>query len=223
MADIKPTIWVHCYKVIDIINKLLATKRGIKEFYKREHDKTKEAWIAALYLIYLMSKDGTDWYIRKNDIQNSIDDIYGRSFHIENGIPKSYKNLKLQIFRLTKYNKSSLLTAIKKKLKADLTNTTLVCLIMRPEFIDWRKINKELAGIKPKLESIGIIGDIGEKIYISGQIYPKISNTIIHLNNLPKQKLPNILEARQVLVPNKAGISKEGEVWLSTKIDVYKL
>jgi hypothetical protein len=222
MADIRPIVWIHSYKTIELLRKFLESASE-EESIKKDYDKTKEAWIAAMYLIYKMYKDGTDWYIRKNDIENSIDDIYARSFHIENKVPMSYKKLNLQITRLTEYDKNSLMDLIKRKIKGDLRGTNLVIYIMRDEYLDWKEINKELHKLKPQLEAVGIVGRINNHNYIVGEVYPNVDNVPIDTMNLKSQKMSSILEARQVLSSERTGLDKEkGKVWLSVKLDVTK-
>lgn len=188
------------------------TVEGIK--YKREFGKTREAWIAAVFLLGKIRKEKKIWYLRGNEIENSSDDIYARSIWKENGVVHSGPVLPIQIVRKTKHNKESAVSLIKKKLKGDLKGVSLVCYVMTTEIIDWENISIELAKLKPKTEGIALIGNMGGGKFIVGTVHPNVQTVEVDLGST-RINAPDIIEATEVNKPEKTGITKQGTALLT--------
>jgi hypothetical protein len=44
----------------------------------RKFDKTREAWVSAVFLLAKTDEEKRFWYLRGNEIQNSVNDIFAR-------------------------------------------------------------------------------------------------------------------------------------------------
>lgn len=221
MSDFKKEYWVLPTMAIKLVDDLFLygseTQESISN--KRELEKTREGWIAAIYLLRKILVEGRLWYLRKNDIQNSICDIYARPVDLSRGLPFSEEVLPIQVFRRTKYSPGNIIQSITNKLKGDLANTSLVCYDIREEKVDWFKINKSLKEINPNVKEISIIGNLSERKFIIGEVFPRVFISTVMLD-LISINGPKMIEAERVVNPLKAGVKKIGEAILTTEFEI---
>lgn len=196
------------------------TEETIKN--KRKFSKTREAWIASIFLLRKILTEGRLWYLRQNYIEDSVDDIYARSLEQINGVVYSDKILPIQVFRRTEYSEETLLDSIKKKLKDDLQNTSLVLYVIRDEVILWDTLMDEVKKINPKVIDITIIGNIGGRKFIVGQVFPSKFISFVNLD-LYKISGNKMIEAEEVIKPEETGITKLGKALLTPTFDVLSL
>lgn len=160
--------------------------------------------------------------MRKNDIQNSIDDIYARPIDLSRGLPFSEEVLPIQVFRRVQESPGDIIRSITDKLHDDLRNTSLVCYEMRTEKGTSFKINKVLRKLNPRVKDITIIGNIGERKLIVCEVYPRVFISTVMLD-LYDIKGPKMIEAIRVINPMKAGVRRVGKALLTPSFEIKKI
>ena len=213
--------WILPTMVIRLIDNLVLkggeTQESIKD--KRVFGKTREAWIAAVFLLSKIVTEKRLWYLRGNEIENSAEDIYARCIWKEGKVIHSGTVLPIQIARKTDYGKDDIVGFIKKKLTADLSGVSLVCYVMTNEIIYWRKIHNEVIKLKPKTRDITLLGNIGERKFIIGRVHPSVQTLTIDLNSV-HINAPEIIEATEVIRPESTGIKKQGVALLTPVLKI---
>lgn len=216
--------WVLPTVAIKLVRDLLDTKTAsLKDLkMKRNYSKTRETWPAAIFILRKILIDGDLWYLRKNDLENSSDDIYARKFEFKGGTILGSPVLPIQVMRIMELSPNKLIDAIRTKFIDDLKGVSLVCHFLRDEVIYWKEINEEISKLKPKLNDITLIGNVGGNKFIVGQVYPNNIITIVNLD-LIRINAPAILEAEEVFRAEDTGLTKLGEALLTTEVDVVPI
>lgn len=208
------------FQIIDgLVKRGGETIESIK--FERVFDKTREGWIASVFLLRKMLIEGRLWYVRKNDIQASEADIYARPIEFIKGKPYSDNVLPIQVFRIVQQS-PILINAIKKKLADDLKGVSLVGYIMRDERIDWNILATEFVQLKPNVKDITLIGSVSERKFIVGQVFPEVVISMVNLD-LFTINGPPMIEPTQVFKTEEAGVTKIGEAILTPTFDVKRI
>jgi hypothetical protein len=190
---------------------------------KRFYTKTREAWIASVFLLRKILIEGRLWYLRKNVIEDSVDDIYARPFENVNGVWYSEYELPIQVFRRTDQSKGNIYDSIIDKLhNHDLHNVSLVLYVMKDEVVDWNGLFDKMDKLKPRVRDVSIIGNIGERKFVVGEIFPYKSISAVNLD-LYELVGPKIVQAIQVNKAEDSGVSKIGQALLTTSFDIIDL
>ncbi|MDP3948250.1 MAG: hypothetical protein Q8P87_00900 [bacterium] len=216
--------WILPTVAIKLVHDLLKSKTvGLEDFRKkRNYTKTREAWPAAIFILRKILIDGDLWYLRKNDIENSSDDIYVRKFEFKGNTVLGSPVLPIQVMRIMTLSPKGVVEAIKTKFADDLKGVSLVCHFLRDEVIYWKEINEEIPKLKPKLNDITLIGNIGGSKFIVGQVYPNNVITIVNID-LIRIIAPPMIEAEEVFKAEDTGLTKLGEALLTTELDMVAI
>jgi hypothetical protein len=213
-----PTLAIKLVR--DILDKKAASDDEFRK--KRAYTKTRESWAAAIFILRKILIDGDLWYLRKNDIQNSSDDIFARKFEFKDKAVYGNPILPIQIMRITEYSPEEVVNAIKTKFTDDLNGVSLVCHFLRDETILWNEISEEISKLKPKLNDITLIGNIGGNKFIVGQVFPIKVITVVNLD-LIMINAPAMIEAEEVHKQEDTGITRLGEALLTTEMEIVPI
>lgn len=224
MKNTKKELWVLPTIALKLVRNLIATKTETTESFKtkREYIKTREAFPAAIYTLRKILISGDLWYLRKNDIENSSDDIYSIRFDFSGKTICGGPIIPIQVMRITKNSPSKIVDSIKIKFTDDLKGVSLVCHFLRDETIRWQEIFKEIKKIKPNLIDITLIGNIGGSKFIVGQIYPTLQITTVNVDII-KINAPEMIETMEVFKPQDTYISHQGKAFLDTQFNISPL
>jgi hypothetical protein len=212
--------WVLPTTVFKLIKGLSKHQTDEEIKKKREFDKLRESFIAAVFLLRKTLVETKPWYLRKNDIENSVDDIYARPFIIEENKVYSEEVLPIQTFQITEQS-PSLLEAIESKLKDDLRNTSLVGYITRDDNIDWKSIHEHICKIKPNLIDIHIVASVFPSTYSVFQIYPNLNFVDISILQCILNAKP-MIRATQVFKEKDSGVDYIGKFKLTPSMDIVE-
>jgi hypothetical protein len=201
-----------------LVNEAKETEETIRK--NRQYGKVRESWISAVFLLRKMQVEGNVWYLRKNDLENSVDDIYAQPFVIKNGRVYSSGAIPIQAFQITE-NSPSLKKAISNKLTNDLRGVSLVGYIMRDDKINWMGLHRWLKKIKPDLRDIHIIANIYSGVFTIVQVYPKLNFIDIGIN-LCILNAKSIVEPTRVYKEVDSGVTYLGKAKLTSNMDVIK-
>lgn len=199
--------------VHDIFN--TQTETSISFTSKRYYSKTREAYPAAIFVLRKILIDGDLWYLRKNDVENSVDDIFARRFEFKEEVIFADQPLSIQVTRIIK-DKSSIVERIKKKAEgSDLRGVSLVCHMIRDEIIVWDELTKQVQKLKLKAKDITVIGNVGESKFIVAQVFPVKIISFVNVD-LIRINAPEMIEAEQVMNSKESGITHLGRRGLLT-------
>ena len=162
------------------------------------------------------------WYLRKNDIENSSDDIFARKFEHKDKAVYGSPVLPIQVMRITEYSPKKVVNAIKTKFTDDLKGVSLVCHFLRDETILWNEISEEIKKLQPKLNDITLIGNIGGNKFIVGEVFPIKRITVVNID-LIRINAPAMIEAEEVFKQENTGLTRLGEALLTTEMDVLPI
>ena len=210
-----PTLAIKLVR--DMLNKKAASDDDFKK--KRTNIKTRESWAAAIFILRKILIDGDLWYLRKNDVENSSDDIFARKFDFKDKAVYGSPIMPIQVMRITEYSPKKVVDAIKTKFTDDLKGVSLVCHFLRDEAILWNEISEEIINLEPNLNDITLIGNIGGNKFIVGQVFPIKIITVVNLD-LIKINAPAMIEAEEVHKQEDTGLTRLGEALLTTSMDV---
>lgn len=224
MKNTKKELWVLPTVALKLPRNLIATKTETTEGFmtKREYIKTREAFPAAIYALRKILISGDLWYLRKNDIENSSDDIYSIRFDFSDKTIVGGPAIPIQVMRITKNSPIKIVDAIKTKFTDDLNGVSLVCHFLRDEIIKWQEIYQEIKDLKPNLVDITLIGNTGGNKFIVGQVYPSLQITIVNIDII-KINAPQMIETMEVFKPQDTYISHQGKALLDTQFNISPL
>lgn len=220
MPNLKPQRWISPITPGNIINAMVDVERLTEEDIKRDPRlvKTREGWIASMYLLFRTLIDDKPWYLRKNETEDSVDDIYGACFYKKDGATYSDGELPIQTFVVNEYS-GSLIDSIKKKFKHDLRGVVLVCYVMRDESIMWQELMDELSKVRVPASEIVVIGNLGVGTFQVTRISPNFIYKKVHPSNFV-WNYPKAVEGQRVLHPEETGTSYIGKTLITPNISV---
>lgn len=200
MRTNRSDILVHPVVVVKLIDHTTQQVEPSKVIRDRTYAITREAWIAAVFLLGLKKITQKTWWLRVNPEENSAEDIYATSYKPINISGSIQYILSIQVFRHTDHDKGSVIEGIKKKLKkTDLSNCILVCYLMKWEFVKWNELHEEIKKSKPSASEIWIIGNVGNRKMTIFQVYPCLNHAEVDLDvvSIPKNE-PKFIKPYQV-------------------------
>lgn len=214
--------WALASQAIKLVDGLVSEGGEDEESIKtkREYSKTREAWIAAIYLIKRMNLENRPWYIRGNDTENSVDDIYALPLDISGPVPMSSGQISIQVVRETNHSPGDVLDTLKKKFEYDLSGVSLVCYVMKDESINWSEVCKSVRALNPKVNDVTIIGNLGGGRWVANQVYPDFLPGMVDLNESLTIPGPKMVRAQQVRNQEDAGMSNIGEALLTPQFKI---
>jgi len=193
---------VHPCTAIKLLERSVKDVGLNKIIRDRFYEKTREAWIASVFLLALRKIEGHPWWFKVNSDKHLAPDIYAYRF-IEYEPRKVERQKRLiEVFRWVKTAKTTLLEEIERKIKKNYPSTfTLVCYVMKEEKVELQKIYTTLKKINPNLFEIWIVGTSKEKLrnILVGRIWPEVFSTKINL----EESCIKTKDEPKILVPHR--------------------
>ena len=222
--DKQKETWVLPTLAIKLVRDILDKKAASMDDFKksRTYTKTRESWAAALFILRKILIEGDLWYLRKNDIEDSSDDIFARKFEFKDKAIHGSPVLPIQVMRITEHSPKEVVEAVKTKFTDDLRGVSLVCHFLRDETILWNEISEKLIKLQPKLNDITLIGRIEGNKFIVGEVFPIKRITVVNID-LIRINAPAMIKAEQVFKQENTGLTKLGEALLTSEMDVLPL
>ncbi|MFH0943204.1 MAG: hypothetical protein V1810_03460 [Candidatus Beckwithbacteria bacterium] len=153
---------------------------------ERFYERTREAWIASVFLLALRKIEGNPWWFKVNSEKHLAPDVFAYKFlEFE---PRKTRRLEkfIEVFRWVKNTKTTLIGEIEKKLNKHYPSSfTLVCYVMRKGKIKLAKINSKLRKIRPNSSEIWILGTSKQnpRDVLVGRVWPELLTTKINIDD----------------------------------------
>lgn len=151
---------------------------GEKLLTDKKYKRTREAWIASMYLISLKKESGQEWYFKPENRDGSPD-FYCYTFIYNEQKGGSIKpEMKLEVFEWGKEdNEKDFIKSLNRiKLNKIIDpSITLVCYVKKDAVLPPAvELNKEIKKINPKVKDIWYLGSVSQdsKFWRITQIYP---------------------------------------------------
>lgn len=176
----RPDILVHANAVIRVFDIGISSVGGSAMEKNPAYYITREAWIAAVYLLALSQITNKGWWLLINPEENSEKDSTAYSF-VEVSLKRTDRQeLPIQVFTRPETMTNVIFDSFKDKLEADLSNTSLVCYSNKSEKIDLIDLTQKIKQLSPKVRDCWIVGNRpgSPRIKVIIQVYPNVHKPV---------------------------------------------
>lgn len=147
----------------------------------RKYKLTREAWIAAMFLIAVMNKYGSNWWLTPISDESGSPDFNCFSLVMsDTKLGAEKQQMKLEVFEWRKSVPDEEFISALQRIKLNKIidpSITLVCYIRDGGYISpATELNTKLKEIQPKVKDIWYLGDVSQdaRIWRVTQVYPNL-------------------------------------------------